>query len=75
MAAAGLSVLRDPAVWKEGSRIAREAAERFSADHIVRDTPWLGEIEAAWGPAPGKVQSDGAGVFVLGAQFAGKFGK
>jgi N-acetyl-alpha-D-glucosaminyl L-malate synthase BshA len=35
MATAALSVLTDAAVWNEGSRIARAAAERFSVDHIV----------------------------------------
>jgi hypothetical protein len=40
---------------------------------IVRDTPWLAEIEAVWGPAPGRDQSDGRGVFVLGAQFGNVF--
>ena len=39
------------------------------ADEIVRATPWLSEIEAVWGPAPGRQQSDGRGVFVLGAEF------
>jgi magnesium chelatase subunit H len=39
------------------------------ADDIVARTPWLAEIEAVWGPAPGKAQSDGRGVFVLGARF------
>ena len=39
------------------------------AEQIVRQTPWLSEIESVWGPAPGRVQSDGRGVFVLGAQF------
>ncbi|MCX7643926.1 MAG: magnesium chelatase subunit H [Rhodobacteraceae bacterium] len=39
------------------------------ADEIVRSTPWLKEIEAVWGPAPGRHQSDGRGVFVLGASF------
>jgi magnesium chelatase subunit H len=39
------------------------------ADDIVARTPWLAEIEAVWGPAPGKAQSDGRGVFVLGASF------
>ena len=38
------------------------------ADEIVAETPWLDEIAAVWGPAPGRVQSDGRGVFVLGAQ-------
>jgi len=39
------------------------------AEQIVRQTPWLSEIESVWGAAPGRVQSDGRGVFVLGAQF------
>jgi magnesium chelatase subunit H len=39
------------------------------ADEIVRGTPWLKEIESVWGPAPGRHQSDGRGVFVLGADF------
>lgn len=44
-------------------------AAHVSADDIVRNTPPLKAIEAVWGPAPGKIQSDGRGVFVLGAQF------
>ncbi|MEO1549893.1 MAG: magnesium chelatase subunit H [Pseudomonadota bacterium] len=48
-------------------------AARLSADDLVVRTPWLDEIEAVWGPAPGKVQSDGGGVFVLGAQFGNVF--
>ncbi len=39
------------------------------ADEMVRDTPWLAEIETVWGAAPGRVQTDGRGVFVLGAEF------
>ncbi len=31
------------------------------------------EIEAVWGPAPGKIQSDGRGVFILGHQFGNVF--
>ena len=37
-------------------------------DDHVRNTPWLEEIEAQWGPAPGKLLTDGRGLFVLGAQ-------
>ncbi|KUJ79815.1 magnesium chelatase subunit H [Ruegeria profundi] len=48
-------------------------AARVSADDIVRDTPWLKEIEASWGPAPGRVQTDGRDVFVLGRQFGNIF--
>ncbi len=48
-------------------------AERLDADWLVRETPWLNEIESVWGPAPGKVQADGRSVFVLGAQFGKVF--
>ena len=48
-------------------------AAHVSADQIVSSTPWLKEIEAQWGAAPGKVQSDGRGVFILGAQFGNVF--
>ncbi|MFN3972698.1 MAG: magnesium chelatase subunit H [Gemmobacter sp.] len=43
------------------------------AEAIVRATPNLAEIEAVWGPAPGRVQSDGRGVFILGHQFGNVF--
>ncbi len=43
------------------------------ADAIVRGETHLREIEAQWGPAPGKHQSDGRGVFVLGQQFGNVF--
>ncbi len=46
---------------------------RVSADTIVRGETWLKEIEASWGPAPGKLQSDGASVQILGAQFGNVF--
>ncbi len=48
-------------------------AAHVPAEDMVATTPWLDEIEAQWGPAPGKVQSDGRGVFVLGAQFGKVF--
>ena len=37
-------------------------------DHVRRE-PWLKEIEAQWGTAPGKQLSNGRGIFVLGRQF------
>ena len=43
------------------------------ADTMVANTPPLAEIEAAWGPVPGKHQSDGRGVFILGAQLGNVF--
>jgi magnesium chelatase subunit H len=46
---------------------------RLRADDHVRRERYLSEIEAQWGAAPGKQQSDGASIFVLGAQFGNVF--
>jgi magnesium chelatase subunit H len=46
---------------------------RIATDEHVRRERWLGEIEAAWGPAPGRQLSDGRSLFVLGAQFGNVF--
>jgi magnesium chelatase subunit H len=65
------------------TRITRGNAERYGAnanvhariatdDHVRREKH-LAEIEAQWGPAPGRQQSDGASLFVLGAQFGNVF--
>ncbi|HYN38649.1 MAG TPA: cobaltochelatase subunit CobN, partial [Rhodospirillales bacterium] len=48
-------------------------AARITANDYVAREPYLAEIEAAWGPAPGRAQSDGSGIFVLGAQFGNVF--
>jgi magnesium chelatase subunit H len=47
--------------------------QRIAADHHVRREPYLKEIEAQWGPAPGKQQSDGASIFILGERFGNVF--
>ena len=41
-------------------------------DHVKRERH-LKEIEAQWGPAPGKQQSDGASIQVLGERFGNVF--
>jgi magnesium chelatase subunit H len=41
----------------------------ISADDHVRRERWLSEIEAQWGPAPGRQLSNGQSIFVLGKQF------
>ena len=41
----------------------------IDVDDHVRHEPWLAEIEAQWGPAPGKQLTDGRSIHVLGAQF------
>ncbi len=42
---------------------------RVATDEHVRRQRWLAEIEAQWGPAPGRLLSDGRSIFVLGAAF------
>jgi magnesium chelatase subunit H len=37
--------------------------------HHVKHERWLNEIEAQWGPAPGKHLTNGQSIFVLGADF------
>ncbi len=37
-------------------------------DHVRRER-WLAEIESQWGRAPGREQSDGQSLFILGARF------
>ena len=70
-----VEALREAVLHSNAATYGQEAnvAARVDADDIVARTPWLDEIEAQWGPAPGKVQSDGRGVFVLGAQFGNVF--
>jgi magnesium chelatase subunit H len=46
---------------------------RIPTDDHVRREPHLAQIEAAWGPAPGRAQSDGAAIQVLGERFGNVF--
>ncbi|MFN3862766.1 MAG: magnesium chelatase subunit H [Erythrobacter sp.] len=48
-------------------------AHRIPADEHVRRETFLAEIEAQWGPAPGKQLSDGRNIQILGAQFGNVF--
>ncbi len=47
--------------------------KRIAASDHVRRERHLKEIEAQWGPAPGKQQSDGSSIFVLGERFGNVF--
>jgi len=40
-----------------------------STETHVRKQKWLPEIEAQWGPAPGRQQASGQGIHILGAAF------
>ena len=46
---------------------------RIAADDHVRREPYLNEIEAQWGPAPGRQQADGSTIHVLGERFGNVF--
>jgi magnesium chelatase subunit H len=52
--------------------VANVAAKIAADDHVMRER-YLPEIERAWGGAPGRAQSDGASIFVLGAHFGNVF--
>ncbi|MEM9197873.1 MAG: magnesium chelatase subunit H, partial [Pseudomonadota bacterium] len=70
-----VEALRQAVLDGSAARFGQEAnvTARLSADDLVRRIDTLPEIEAVWGPAPGRHQSDGSGVFVLGAQFGNVF--
>jgi len=67
--------LRERIVNGNASRFGAHANvhTRIPADDHVRRERYLAEIENQWGAAPGKQQSDGASIFVLGAQFGSVF--
>ena len=46
---------------------------RVSAGNQVQCEPHLAEIEAQWGPAPGRLLSDGRDIFILGERFGNVF--
>lgn len=46
---------------------------KVPSDDYVRRETHLNEIEAQWGPAPGRHQSDGRSIMVLGAAFGNVF--
>jgi len=70
-----VDALREMVLGGNAAQYGQEAnvAAHVDADTIVRRSRHLAEIEEVWGPAPGRVQSDGRGVFVLGRQFGQVF--
>ncbi len=47
--------------------------ECVELDDHVRHEPWLDEVEAQWGPAPGQHLTDGRSLFIQGAKFGNVF--
>jgi magnesium chelatase subunit H len=70
-----VDALRDAILKGNSERFGSDAnvAARIPADEHVRREPFLAEIEAAWGPAPGKAQSDGSTIHIYGAHFGNVF--
>ena len=60
--------LREAVLSGNSAKFGQEAnvIERINGTEIVENEPYLKEIEEVWGSAPGKIQSDGTGVFILG---------
>ncbi|MBX3634209.1 MAG: magnesium chelatase subunit H [Rubrivivax sp.] len=68
---ASVDVLRDAVLRGNAERHGTDANVAVAiplADHVRRER-WLADIEAQWGPAPGRQNTDGRSLFVLGAQF------
>ena len=70
-----VEALRDAILKGNSDRYGSDAnvAARIPADEHVRREKHLNEIEAAWGPAPGKAQSDGGHIHIYGAHFGNVF--
>ncbi|MFO1125412.1 MAG: magnesium chelatase subunit H [Methylocystis sp.] len=72
---ATVEALRKTVVEGNAARYGAQANvhARVADDDHVRRESWLGEIEAQWGPAPGRHQSDGASIHIYGARFGNVF--
>ena len=72
---ASVDELRERVISGNAARFGASANVhvRIPANDHVRRERHLKEIEAQWGSAPGKQQSDGASIFVLGERFGNVF--
>ena len=72
---ASVDELREKIIHGNAQRFGADANVhvRISADDHVKRERYLEEIERQWGPAPGRAQSDGASIFVLGERFGNVF--
>jgi magnesium chelatase subunit H len=72
---ATVDVLRSRIIEGNAARFGSVANvhARIGADDHVRRERFLAEIEAQWGPAPGRHQSDGRTIHVLGERFGNVF--
>ncbi len=72
---ADVDALRDAIIDGNASQYGAHANVHtgIPVDDYVRKEPYLKELESVWGPAPGRHQTDGQSIFVLGAQFGNVF--
>lgn len=72
---ASVDALRDAVLQGNASQFGATAnvGARIGADDHVRREPYLADIERQWGAAPGRAQSDGATIHVLGARLGNVF--
>ena len=72
---ATVDALRDKILHGNAEQLGAVAnvAARITADDHVRRERYLTDIERQWGSAPGRAQSDGSSIFVLGAHFGNVF--
>ena len=72
---ASVDALRESIINGNAQRYGAQANvhARIATDDHVRRERHLKEIEAQWGPAPGRQQSDGASLFVFGERFGNLF--
>ncbi len=70
-----VDALRKAIVEGNAERLGAQANvhARIAVDQHVRRETWLDEIEAQWGPAPGRHQSDGASLHIYGERFGNVF--
>jgi len=68
---ASVDALREALLGGNAARFGADANvhARIMADDHVRREPHLAQIEAQWGPAPGKEQSDSTSIHIYGVQF------
>ena len=68
---ASVDELRDALLYGNAAQHGADANVHalISADDHVKRERWLKEIEAQWGPAPGRQLSNGSSIFVLGKKF------
>jgi magnesium chelatase subunit H len=70
-----IDALRTRILEGNATRFGADAnvAGRVSIDDHVRRERWLGDIERQWGSAPGRHNTDGKDIFVLGEKFGNVF--